>query len=287
MRKLALIAAVMGLIALPASAAEFNLVAYYGNYTTAGGLVLGDALPLGPNGNQTIFQYNPFPEEYCPAENVEIIIMMSTDKPGAGVNGGDFMDGNTLPYASGIWSGLPGAPDPWVGIYQNPAFGGALVINTQADADLYDGLDPTYTSGADTWFFSPWVANVGGYVEIPPGPGCTDGYQAGAVSYPIGDPCDPDYGNTALYPDGVPFLHLVLNKEPIPCGESTSVMIAGLGGLCEAAPERPASWHFLGTDWGDIPAGEVPYGFIDIVCIPEPASLALLALGLPLLRRRK
>jgi hypothetical protein len=279
-----LFAAVLAL-AVPASAAEFNLVAWYGTYDATAGLTLYEPLPMGPGGNQTIFQYNPEPLTYCPPEHVEIIIMISTDKPGAGVNGMDLMDGNTLPYASGVWSGLPGAPDPWVGIHQlNNLI--AASVDTEADAITWSGFPP-YTATDDTWFFSPWVANIGGYVETPPGPGCTDGYQAGAVSYPIGTACDPDYGNTAFYPDGVPFMHLVLNKEEIPCGEMTSVMIAGLGGLCEAAPERPTSWHFLGTDWGDIPAGEVPYGFIDIICIPEPASLALLALGLLLLRRRK
>jgi hypothetical protein len=259
----------MGLLALTASAADFNLTAY--------DAVTMEPLPIGPYGNPTVFQYNPPPEEYCPGHLVELIIMVSTDVPGAGVFGMDLSDPATAPI-SGVYTGDWGQWDPYVEINQ-VLYNGVMQIDTEVFATAFDGVGG-YSKAADSWFYTPFESRIGGYQYDP------NFYLGGAVSQPVGNQ-DP------IGADGVDanFLHLVINKFDIPCGEMTWVTMAGLPGLVDtetggAVPIDTYSW--LGQSFAGLAPGEVPFGRIDFVCIPEPASVALLALaGIPAIIRRK
>jgi hypothetical protein len=256
-------------MALTASAADFNLTAY--------DAATMEPLPIGPYGNPTVFQENMPGDEVCPGHLVELILMVSTDVPGAGVFGMDLSDDASVPH-SGVYTGEWGVWDPYVEINQVLGFGNP--INTETEAQVPHQYDPNYDMAMDTWFYDPFSSQIGGYEEDP------NYYLGGAVAQPVGS-------QEPIGADGVdaPYLHLVINKLDIPCGEMTWVTMAGLPGLVDTASGQgidPTTFHWLGQDFSNLEPGVVPDGRIDFICVPEPASVALLALaGIPAIIRRK
>jgi hypothetical protein len=286
----------MGLMGWTASAADFNLVAYTGNYVPywSGGTIENlEYIPTGPNGWQRITQ--ECAGDFCEPEQLEIFLFISTDFTDKGVAGIDMSDPNTNPFASGVFSGEPGMPDPYVTINNSarwdppppPPVGVWVPIHDQGNADIWNGYYG-YSATADTWYFDPFAQFVLGAVQEDGTP--ADAY-AGNFYKGTGLQWNSSSGYTdeMLGADGVlvPYMHLVIDKEAIPCGEMTWVTVAGLPALINGL--RPTNYDWLGKQFVDQGAPWVPNGRIEIYCTPEPASVALLALaGIPaIIRRRK
>jgi hypothetical protein len=289
-RVLPVILAVVGLIALPASAAEFNLQAWS---TIPGGgagsvILPSPGMPLpdqpGEPGQPAILVD---PDLDTPTF-VQIVLMVSTDKPGVGVSGIDMglLGGGVPP--NGTYSGDPGLPDPFVSISHSTFFGGSINEEIGGAGVGWSGSQPiSGDANLDTYYAAPFTAQIGGYTD-----GDASGYAGGDVMY-LGDVVaqplgmeDPTVGAGGVF---VPFMYLALHidaagMEP---GDKTYITVNGLGGLTDGT--RPATWDWLGnviTDPG--PPNNIS-GRIWVHAIPEPASIALLAIaGVPaILRRRK
>ncbi len=290
--------AVMGLMSVPALAEDFNLVAYTGNYVpywSGGSIENMEYIPIGPNGWQRFTQ--TCGGNTCPSEQVEIFLFVSTDFTDEGVGGIDMVDAGTTPHASGIFSGLPGDPDPYVTINNSarwdppppPPTGVWVPIHDQANADTWNGYYG-YSAVADTWYFDPFAQFVLGGVQedgsAPPSQYGGNFYKGTGLQWNS----DDGYSDTDLGKDGVlvPYIHLVINKEEMPCSdELTWITVAGLPSLINGM--RPSDYNWLGKSFADQGAPWVPNGRIEIFCpIPEPATLAMLAIaGIPALLRRR
>jgi hypothetical protein len=302
---------VIGLLGASVSAADFDLVAYTGHYNSAypfGTIENLEPIPIGHQGWPMIYQYNPDPPapQYCDPEIIEIFLFISTDFTDQGTGGIDLADPNTVdqfgnPRPSGIFSGDPGMPDPYVGIHNRarwafpPPPGQWLGIHGEHDpwgfngATAWNGYNG-YVADQDTWYFYPFNQfALGAVTEDPsPTPGnayCGNFYTAVALQWNS----DTGWHDDQLGVNGnlVPYMHLVLNKNEIPCGEKTWISIAGLPAMINGA--RPTDYNWLGQYIVDLPAPFVPYGRIEIWCVPEPATIGLLLLAsVPVvLRRRK
>lgn len=286
----------MGLMGWTASAADFNLVAYTGNYVAhyAGGHIENmEYIPQGPNGWQRITQ--DCPTDYCDPHQIEIFLFISTDFTDGGVAGIDMTDPGTLPHASGIFSGLPAEPDIYATINNSgrwdppppPPAGVWVPIHDQGNADVWNGYYG-YSAAADTWYFDPFAQFVLGAVQedgTPSDAYAGNFYKGTGLQWNSTD----GYTDEFLGSDGVlvPYMHLVINKEAMPCGEMTWITVAGLPALVNGL--RPTNYDWLGKSFADQGAPWVPNGRIELYCVPEPASVALLALaGIPaIIRRRK
>jgi hypothetical protein len=295
----------MGLMGWTASAADFNLVAYTGNYLPAypaGTITNLEYIPIGKNGWQRFEQPCNELTGYCDPEQIEIFLFVSTEFTDGGVLGIDLKDPNTTPYASGIWSGTPPgqggtppqAPDPYVTINNSarwafpPPPGAWTRIDDEANANAWNGYNG-YNAVSDSWYFNPFGQFALGGVQEDPSPPPGNDY-AGNFYKGVGlqwnsdtGVTDPTLGMGTL----VPYMHLVINKEAMPCGELTWITVAGLPGL--VGPQIPATYNWLGKTLLNQAAPWAPNGRIEIYCVPEPASVVLLALaGIPaIIRRRK
>jgi hypothetical protein len=291
----------MGLMGWTANAADFNLVAYTGHYVYTPypepgyGWAVQDLayIPVGPNGWQRITQECFDPPGLCEPEQLEIFLYISTDKTTKGVGGIDLMDGNSLP-PSGIFSGNPGAPDPYVTInnrayWKKPPLPGAWTkVDGETDAQTWDG-QKGYSAEEDSWYFGPFDKFALGAVQEDPSPAPGSNY-AGNFYKGVGLQWDATNGWTdeMLGSGGVlvPYIHLVINKEAMPCGELTWITISGLPALIDGT--RPATLDWLGQQFAVGGAPVVPTGRLEVYCIPEPASVILLALaGIPAILRRR
>jgi hypothetical protein len=300
----------MGLMGWTASAADFNLVAYTGNY-----------LPAYPTGTIANLTYIPKDDKsgwqritqdcneltgYCDPHQIEIFLFVSTDFTDGGVGGIDLLDQNTTPYASGIYSGdppgqggtPPQVPDMYVTINNSarwafpPPPGSWTPIHSETNANAWNGYNG-YNAVSDTWYFNPFGRfALGAPQEDPsPAPGndyAGNFYKGNGLQF---DPNPPYSGwvSPMLGANGnlVPYMHLVINKEAMPCGALTWITVAGLPGL--VSPQIPATYNWLGKALTPQAAPWAPSGRIEIFCVPEPASVVLLALaGIPaIIRRRK
>ena len=313
-KTLALCLMAIGLLGASASAADFDLVAYTGHYNSAypfGTIENLEYIPVGPNGWQRYEQLDCLPPPdgtsapYCDPEQVEIFLFISTSQT-LGVGGIDLADPNTVdefgnPRPSGVFSGDWDMPDPYVGVKNRarwafpPPPGQWLGIDGEHDpwgfngATAWNGYNG-YAADMDTWFFYPFNQFALGAVQEDPTPPpgneyCGNFYKAVALQWnsTVGWEDETLGANGNL----VPYMHLVLNKDEIPCGEKTWISIAGLP--AKIAGVRPTDYMWLGQYIVDLPAPFVPYGRIEIYCIPEPASIGLLLLAsVPVvLRRRK
>jgi hypothetical protein len=87
----------------------------------------------------------------------------------------------------------------------------------------------------------------------------------------------------------VPYIHLVINKEAMPCGTLTWLTITALPALINGAAAQDPNFeiNWLGKTFMGQDAPWVPSGRLEIYC-PEPTTLAVLALaGIPILLRRR
>lgn len=284
----------MGLLGWSANAADFNLVAYTGDYTPvyyAPGIINNLVEITGPIElvcNETT--------GFCEGGQYEIFLFVSTDRGTKGVAGIDFSDPNTNDdtgvlgtrpsgiFADGLYTSInnraqnpPGPPPTW------------STIDGEIPGSIYDNYFG-YDMETDTWYFDPFDQFVLGAVQEDPAvaPGndyAGQFYHGTGVQWNSTDGYTDEFlGNGTL----VPYLHLVINVGEIPCGETGTVTIQGLPTTIEGGRFDSVNW--LGNSWVSTPPAKwVPTGTIDFYCVPEPASIALLALaGIPaLIRRRK
>lgn len=301
-RVLPLVLVAMGLMAWSASAADFNLVAYTGNYNSAyptGTIDNLQYIPVGPNGWQRITIDNGGLSS--PAAQYEIFLFVSTDFTDKGVGGIDLADSNTTPGPSGIFSGDSGSPDPLITINNRarwafpPPPGSWQRINGEHDPWGFNGATAWngysgYLAAPDTWYHYPFNQfALGGVQEDPAAPPGND--YAGDFYKAVGLQWNSTVGwaddTLGLGGNLVPYMHVVINKDVQPAGGLSWASVAGLPALINGA--RPSTYDWLGKSIADQPAPWVPTGRVEIYTVPEPASVVLMALAaIPaLVRRRK
>jgi hypothetical protein len=92
---------------------------------------------------------------------------------------------------------------------QTGAFGGAVVVNRQDEATLYDGMDPNYDKALDSWVFNPFALN--GLPGINPLTGTliVGGFlmEAGGYAISVGS------GPGSMIGDGVPLVYIVADAD--------------------------------------------------------------------------
>lgn len=284
-----------------AHAEDFNLVAYTGHYNAAypqGTIEDLQSIPAGPNGWPRITA--DCPGVSCPAEEIEIFLFISTDRSdgvgGIELGDPDSTDGYGNPRPSGAYSGDWDAPDTYVTLQNRaywkappPAPGKWVAIHTEADANVWDGYSG-YDAAADCWYFEPFTWFDLSPVEEDPSPPPGNAYNGnfykgfGLQFDIVSGWVDPDLGANGQL---VPYLHLVVNRQAMPCDTLTWISIAGMGATVDGV--RPADYEWLGVHIDDLGSPFVPYGRVEFYCVPEPASLALLGLtAIPaIIRRRK
>jgi hypothetical protein len=299
----------MGLMGWSVSAADFDLVAYTGHYvpTYDGSIYDGTAtienltyIPKGPNGWQRIEQPCNTETGYCDAEQIEVFLFISTDFTDKGVAGMDFNDPTSNPI-SGIYSGNPGSPDPYVTINNRARWAGKSGWTPiDGEKDPWGGNGATfwdtyygYSAANDTFMFYPFNQYALGPLSeegVPPysNPYTNDWMKAVALQWNAGQGyADQDLGKGGVL---VPYIHMVINKEAMPCGTLTWFTISALPALINglAPQDQNFTLNWLGKTFNGQAAPWVPSGKLEVYCIPEPASLAVLAVaGIPLLLRRR
>lgn len=301
-KPLPLVSILLCLIASLSFAEDFNLVAYTGHYNAGhpqGTIENLTPIPAGANGWPRL---STECIGVCPSEEIEIFLFVSSDGT-AGIAGLDFADPLTTdefgnPRPSGIYSGDWDNPDPYVTIQNRahwqypPPPGSWLPVHDETNANAWNNYFGYQTAG-DSWTFEPFTYYLTAIQEDPsPPPGneySGNFYKGAAIQFDpdVGIPF-PDLGSNGQL---VPYLHLVIERAEMPCGALTWISIAGLPAITDAV--RPDDYNWLGVHIDDFGAQPpdilfVPYGRIELYCIPEPATFALLfVMGLPAVIRRR